>query len=544
MLSSLITGVLGSISLALSIAATVFNGIFAIALANTPIPDVLRLVLFIAFALNIVCLAYLVFFIHISITKINNCAGSWSSAFRWRMLAIGVVVALVALVLTVITLIWIATLRNDLPYHIALQRSKVMYIIWFVTWGLSILAEAAIFVFIGNWTKTMQRPDSVQDLDFGIRMPPMEEVPRPTTSATHDSYSSQDPTLASPPRTPRTPTSTLRNSSSTRIGPGSSRVKLVQKGSARSSLDYPAGEAWSIDSAFDRWVSSVPVLTRDVILPVLLLHLFAHAWAKCVGRHSTAQTLADSHIASFADKSLQVTLQDTSSVHYEIRAGIHSSPPVTRSGLETIPGSRPESPAHTLDGPFLPESPSPIHAISSDAATAVDFYPSSPPRGPTSSPPNFSRPTSRDQIRPVPILLGSSVEELIHPLFRPDSPRPPPIATVGTMVTAAPNAGQPITPRTLSRMRSNLGPDAWRCMPSPSIASSAGSPPASPTANHGPGSPGPSIVEEDSLPPILPGFVLSAGQRSSFQWYSRRKSTKDRPVSSYSKNSWRSSIQL
>lgn len=255
----------------------------------------------------------------------------------------------------------------------------------------------------------------------------------------------------------------------------------------------------------------------------------------------------------FYEDKLTFYEQDTSSVHHEIRAGIHSSPP-TRSGLETIPGSRPESPADALDGPFLPESPSAIHAISSDAATAVDFFPSSPPRGTTSSPPNFSRPTSRDQHRPVPNLLGSSgskpvlqdssMEELIHPLFRPNSPRPPPIAISGTMVTAAPNAGQAVTPQTLSRMRANPGPGGWKSMPSPSLASSAGSPPASPTASHGPGSPGPSIAEEESLPPILPGFVLSAGQRSSLQWYWRRKSTKDRPTSSYSKSSRRSSLQL
>lgn len=40
------------------------------------------------------------------------------------------------------------------------------------------------------------------------------------------------------------------------------------------------------------------------------------------------------------------------------------------------------------------------------------------------------------------------------------------------------------------------------------------------------GSPGPSIVEDDELPPILPGFVLSAGSRSSLVWYGKRKSVK------------------
>ena len=489
MLLSTIAGILGGIAIALTVAATVLNGIFAIALANSTAPDVLRLLLFIAFTLNIVCLAYLAFFIYVSIRKINNRAASWSSTFRWRMLAIGAVLGIVALVLTIILLLWLATVRDDLPHRIALQSRRTMYIMWFAIWGLSIFAQAAIFAFIGKWTTSMQRTSSVgrPDLDFGIRVPPMNEV-RPTTNATRESYNSQAPTLASPPRTPRTPTSSIRHSSSTRVGPGSSRVKLIQKGSARSSIDFPAGEAQSIDSAFDRW--------------------------------------------------------DTSSVPQEIRAGIHSSPPVTRSGLATIPGSRPESPADALDGPFLPESP---HAISSDAPTAVDPNQSSPPRAftssPPSSPPNFSRPTSRDHHKPMPTLLDSSMEELIHPLFRPNSPRPPPIAIAGTMVTAAPNAGESITPRALLRMRSHPGPNVWKPMPSPSIASSAGSPPSSPAVSQGPGSPGPSIADEENLPPILPGFVLSAGQRSSLQWYSRRKSTKERPVSSYSKASRRSSLQ-
>lgn len=40
------------------------------------------------------------------------------------------------------------------------------------------------------------------------------------------------------------------------------------------------------------------------------------------------------------------------------------------------------------------------------------------------------------------------------------------------------------------------------------------------------GSPGPSIIEEDELPPILPGFVLSAGSRMSLVGYGKRKSVK------------------
>lgn len=37
------------------------------------------------------------------------------------------------------------------------------------------------------------------------------------------------------------------------------------------------------------------------------------------------------------------------------------------------------------------------------------------------------------------------------------------------------------------------------------------------------GSPGPSIADDEELPPILPGFVLSAGSRTSLMIYGKRK---------------------
>lgn len=60
--------------------------------------------------------------------------------------------------------------------------------------------------------------------------------------------------------------------------------------------------------------------------------------------------------------------------------------------------------------------------------------------------------------------------------------------------------------------------------------------PDSPTLGSSPlGSPGPSIVDDTELPPILPGFVLSAGSRSSLVGYDKRKSLKnERPRSQLS----------
>jgi hypothetical protein len=416
----------------------------------------------------------------------------------WFGYTYGVATALAALGTTGVCLIWTVLRQTDLPSTVIGILPMTLVGVWFGAWGVGLIVQIAIYVALGLWTKKVLKANSIGrlDLDFGIRLPQMDET-RPDTQATDRSFSSQQPTLHSPPRTPKSRTVSTRHSSATKVGPPSSSKTKKFRDSTRSSIDapaFPAGEAVSIDSAFDLW--------------------------------------------------------DTSSVHREIRTVIHSSPP-TGSGLEPIPGSRSESPANGLDGPFLPSSPvvsSSPHATSSETAETVGWshssqlrqYTSSPP----SSPPNFSRPTSRPTSSHQKALgpafgtssIDASMQELIHPLFRPNSPDPPPVAAAGTMVTAAPQANEPITPKTLARIRgSSTGTGHWRAMPSIDKSdrpSTAGS--------YGPGSPGPSIVEEDdeSLPPILPGFVLSAGQRTSLLGYGKRKSVKkERPRSQWSAGS-------
>ncbi|KAF2160835.1 hypothetical protein M409DRAFT_59623 [Zasmidium cellare ATCC 36951] len=104
--------------------------------------------------------------------------------------------------------------------------------------------------------------------------------------------------------------------------------------------------------------------------------------------------------------------------------------------LETIPGSRPVSPAHPLDGPFpdeegiapdqlpLPESPfqSPISPLS--------------PNSETSSLRSMRRPTTRRKNS------NANDQSFIHPLFRTESPAPPPLTSPGTVIHASPYAGQ------------------------------------------------------------------------------------------------------
>lgn len=106
-----------------------------------------------------------------------------------------------------------------------------------------------------------------------------------------------------------------------------------------------------------------------------------------------------------------------------------------------------------------------------------------------------------------------------------------------------------ITPKTLAKLRSDsslsrtqAGYDAGtaqsECSESSESSESVdGSDPDSPTLGSSAslGSPGPSVVDEAELPPILPGFVLSAGSRSSLVEYGKRKGLKkQRPRSQLS----------
>jgi len=112
-------------------------------------------------------------------------------------------------------------------------------------------------------------------------------------------------------------------------------------------------------------------------------------------------------------------------------ADYRESPCVQRSNyaLETIPGSRPVSPAKPLDGPF-PED-------SSSQETALPDSPLQPPFPRRTSEASSMRSNSLPRPR-----RPSTNQSHIHPLFRSESPVPPPVASPGTVITASPYAGQ------------------------------------------------------------------------------------------------------
>ncbi|KAK0623136.1 hypothetical protein B0T14DRAFT_494667 [Immersiella caudata] len=205
---------------------------------------------------------------------------------------------------------------------------------------------------------------------------------------------------------------------------------------------------------------------------------------------------------------------DTSAVDPQNRQTVLQTSPTPQGRfLETIPAS-----------PTTSRSPSP--------GTPLDFE----------LPPPRSRRRSRS-FSPSPSQLGpgqqrgrltqqpSHSESHIHPLFRSDSPTPPPTATPGTVVVAAPNGGQVLSDRasirTLTRMRSGSLPTV------PSPLSQQGSFDSFPRR---PGSSSPEFREEEEdelqvpadgterkMTPPIPEWILSAGCRTSFSGYTNRR---------------------
>ncbi|KAI1085649.1 hypothetical protein F5B20DRAFT_575157 [Whalleya microplaca] len=188
---------------------------------------------------------------------------------------------------------------------------------------------------------------------------------------------------------------------------------------------------------------------------------------------------------------------DTSSVDPHNRQTVldNTSSPARARFLETIPAS-----------PTVSRSPSPGYPL--------DLEPPKRCRRSRSYSPVPRVPQERSMSP-----QSSSGELHIHPLFRSDSPVPPPTATPGTMVVAAPNAGLTISEKSLTRMRSGSLP------PAPSPLSRHGSYDSfrkTPSPNADRFRTG-ELAEERAMTPPIPDWVLSAGSRTSLAEYQTRK---------------------
>lgn len=187
---------------------------------------------------------------------------------------------------------------------------------------------------------------------------------------------------------------------------------------------------------------------------------------------------------------------DTSSVSNQARDAVMQAPS-KGTPLDPIPGSRSVTPARILDGPFLPE------IDESEELVAPRMIP------------DLSRP-------PSPAVS----EAHIHPLFRTESPVPPPEATPGTSIIASPLADQVIAcpARPYNRMRSNSNLRNNTTSPKPLVPAQCLRGRA---LSQSAGNRTPSPPSREMTPPI-PDYVLNSSPRSSLSG-SRKVSLRNSP---------------
>jgi len=348
---------------------------------------------------------------------------------------------------SVAAFIWTKVLLTTASGPLLSQPTPTLLTCAFVLWILSAILQSAFYV-------TLFARRSQVSHSFPEPIPLTQDV---VETVEADRPGTEETLQESPPTSPQASVkdtslgSSLRSSLTIAVRPVTSKTKLILRHPS-----YPASSTTtrtSTDSAFDSW--------------------------------------------------------DTSAISPQLRETVlRSSPVMARNPLSPIPGSRSPSPAKALEGPFFsPSAPS-----TADRPSSTRSQPSSPP--PTANNVNSSHSFfTNSQSQPsspvgsngfnfntlsgysrLPVSRGRSStdslpyairtrsasangppspftnEDHIHPLFRSNSPTPPPSATPGTVVTAAPGsfAGLLMHERMIRRMRSGSAPNS----PSPLTAGS------------------------------------------------------------------------
>lgn len=300
-------------------------------------------------------------------------------------------VVIAATVLTLYTLIWIWIQTSQLATRADSPTTRGLVEAGFASCGVAVIAQVVLCV-------VMLRRPHVRE---SAQQPRQELEERSSPSYSSGRKSSQTPRPSSTPygeseiplssrfSIESNPKSTLRHSFSRVVRPVTSKSKLLRRLSS-------TGRYSSYECDLTQPVPANAVMGTDGF----------ETW--------------DTSAVESLDDNVQLSRKH------------RTTTPTKR--LETIPGSRPVSPADPLNGPFPypPEEPeatsSPIHA------------PTPLPIADAHSTRNFSRPHSRHSRQPS--TTSQSGQMHIHPLFRSESPVPAPLVSPGTIITASPLGGQ------------------------------------------------------------------------------------------------------
>ena len=303
---------------------------------------------------------------------------------------LAILLTILAALLTIYTLVqaW----RYPIPFSRSNHRSDLALGLTeggFVVWTVAIVAQIALCTIAYR---------QQGDHDATLPAEELSERPSPTTSVKH-SISMHFRSL-----TPPQPPAFLR------------------------SMSEPTSPAFSTNSSSPK--SSIKDSVNHIVKPM-------SSKTRLICGHSNKSK--DSHVFRSRRETSQDTFRqddgfeewNTGAVEdYNEENYVHRS---SRGRLPTIPGSRPVSPANKLEGPFP------------DYDTGEDILlPESPLHSPMASP---SSETSSIRLSRATVRHPNAFDQShIHPLFRSESPGPPPIASPGTVISASPYAGSIVSP--------------------------------------------------------------------------------------------------
>ncbi|EKD20003.1 uncharacterized protein L3040_002319 [Drepanopeziza brunnea f. sp. 'multigermtubi'] len=454
---------LGALAISSGVAMLTFDIIFAITLSRNSPPVELKMVAIVASGTSAVTVGLLLLLL---VREIQHRTGAQiqdlgrGRQHTYLLAALGGVFGISSATSSAVLLGMVARRTHELPVRTILSKTKTLVIVAFIVWAISIIAEAMFLICM----IIIQRKDSQYDQEYGRDGEPQNLAEM--------------------------------------VESGRPRLLSLQKSIANHDFSSIGSPPLSERSRADSDMSSFRFSFKQVVRPI-------SSKTKLIA-HSCRSSYRPQSIVSNNGSQCETVLSiedgfdswDTSGVDAQSREAVASASPTTPPRLlETIPAS-----------PTNSRSGSPVFPLDLEP-------PRTRPRSRSYSPANSCRDLSRTTRNQDTESMNS--EAHIHPLFRTDSPAPPPAATPGTMVTAAPGAGQVISDRqsirSIQRIRS-------------------GSLPSSPVLGHSASLESirqhiereelerlEEVAGQRSLTPPIPDFILKGVPRNTMQVYNSRR---------------------
>jgi hypothetical protein len=455
---------LGVLAISSGVALLTFDIIFSVALSRNSSPVKANVVAIVASVLTALAVVLLLLLLGRQIRYRNGAHIQDLGHGKQHTYLLAGFSGVFGILSTVTTAVLLGVMRNriaDLPRRTIHSSTSSLITGGFIVWAISLLSQA-IFVIC---MVIIQRKDFQQQIQpyhadsQPQEFPEMQEPSRPRASGNQENNYRGSPSMES-----KSPPSSS----------GRSRAGSDTMSSFRSSLS-------------------------QVVRPI-------NSKSKLINNNHKLLYRPPSMDSSHRDTTVSIEdgfdSWDTSAVDAESRQAVASASPTPPRFLETIPAS-----------PTTSRSPSPGFPLDLEP-------PKTRKRSRSYSPANSYRDLPRTPRTAMTSPTESTNEAHIHPLFRTDSPTPPPAASPGTIVIAAPGAGQVISDRasirSIHRMRSGSLPSS-PLMHSDSLDSIRHAMEREELAR---------LEEangERTLTPPIPDFILNGGPRNSMVGYNSRK---------------------